>query len=68
MCNHTLLCYVILSYYDNGVLISDMEKLPIINCEFINILLKFDIVYADIYIDIVCHLVYNIVILYKFLL
>jgi len=42
-----------------------MEKLPIIICEFINIVLKFDTAYADIYIDLVCHLVYNIVILYK---
>lgn len=38
------------------------------DCEFINILLKFDTVYADIYIDIVCQLMYNIVILYKNLL
>ena len=38
------------------------------DCEIINILLKFYTVYADIYIDIVCQSVYNIVILYKFLL
>lgn len=42
-----------------------MEKLPIIICEFINIVLEFNEVHADIYIDLVCHLVYNIVIFYK---
>lgn len=41
------------------------KKLPINICEFINILLKIDTAYADIYIDLVCHLVYNMVILDK---